>query len=179
MQTLDLAIWDQLKLFGFRLGLATVVFLAFWIAAIVVTKVIEHLSPRLGAEREELLELGTRIIRVGVQVFGGITALGTLGVDVSALVAGLGLTGFALGFALKDGLSNILAGTMILFYRPFRRGSRISVSGFEGVVTEIDLRYTRLRGKNQDYLLPNSTLLTNPITLHYEVPQAADQPTSG
>ena len=43
--------------------------------------------------------------------------LGILGVDIAALVAGLGLTGFALGFTLKDALSNLLAGILILFYQ--------------------------------------------------------------
>ncbi len=168
MQPFDFALWAQLKLFGVRLGFAVVIFLAFWVAAAIVAKLLERLSPRLGPERAELLHLGTQITSIGIRIFGAITALGTLGVDVSALVAGLGLTGFALGFALKDALSNVLAGAMILFYRPFQRGSRISVSGVEGIVMQIDLRYTRLRGKDQEYLLPNSNLLTNTITIHHQ-----------
>ena len=52
---------------------------------------------------------------------GVITALGTIGVDVTGLVAGFGLTGFAVGFAMKDALANLLAGVMILLYRPFRK----------------------------------------------------------
>ena len=59
--------------------------------------------------------------RVTLLVAGIVTALGTVGVDVSALVAGLGLTGFALGFAIKDTISNILAGVLLLVYRPFSR----------------------------------------------------------
>lgn len=177
VQIVEFAPWEQLKLFGLRFGCAVLVFLGFWLAAFVAGKVIEHFSSRLGPGREELLQLGAKVARIGIQIFGGVTALGTLGVDVSALVAGLGLTGFALGFALKDALSNILAGAMILFYRPFQRGSRITVSGFEGVVTQIDLRYTRLQGKGHDYLLPNSTLLTNAITLHR--PETAESRADG
>jgi hypothetical protein len=48
-----------------------------------------------------VLALIQRIVKVGVLIFGVVTALGTAGINVSALVAGLGLTGFALGFALK------------------------------------------------------------------------------
>lgn len=170
VQTVDFVAWDQLKLFGLRLGFAALILLGFWIAAAIAGRLIEHFSSRMGPERTELLSLGAQVARIGVRIFGTVTALGTLGVDVSALVAGLGLTGFALGFALKDALANLLAGAMILFYRPFQRGSRISVGGFEGTVTQIDLRYTRLRGKEQDFLLPNSTLLTNAITLHRPPP---------
>ncbi|MFA7098279.1 MAG: mechanosensitive ion channel domain-containing protein, partial [Gammaproteobacteria bacterium] len=104
---------------------------------------------------------------------GAITALGTLGVNVAAMVAGLGLTGFALGFALKDMLSNLLAGVLILAYRPFRRGDRIAVAGFEGTVIGIDLRYTILQGEQRQFLIPNSVLLTNSISLHrLQVPKA-------
>jgi small-conductance mechanosensitive channel len=96
---------------------------------------------------------------------GVITALGTAGVNVSALVAGLGLTGFALGFALRDALSNLLAGILILIYRPFKRHDRISVAGFEGIVIETDLRYTTLQGEDKRILIPNATLFTHSIVL--------------
>ena len=78
---------------------------------------------------------------------------------------GLGLTGFALGFAFRDVLSNLLAGVLILLYRPFARGDRISVTGLEGVVTHIDLRYTNLEHEGNLMLIPNSNLFTNPITV--------------
>lgn len=90
-----------------------------------------------------------------------ISALGTPGIDVSAIVTGLGLTGFALGFALKDAISNILAGSLILIYRPFNRNDTIKVANNEGVVEEIDLRYTTLKAEGKKILIPNATLLTN------------------
>lgn len=102
---------------------------------------------------------------VGVWVFGIMTALGTLGVDVSALVAGLGLTGFALGFALKDVISNALSGILILVYQPFRKGSVINVTGSEGMVVEINLRYTVLQGDDKLSFVPNATLFTNTVVV--------------
>jgi small-conductance mechanosensitive channel len=88
-----------------------------------------------------------------------------MGVNVSALVASLGLTGFALGFALKDALSNLLAGALILIYQPFRCGDTIKVAGCEGEVTEINLRYTILRGDGKTHLIPNATLYTNTVDI--------------
>lgn len=102
---------------------------------------------------------------VSLQVFGAVTARGTAGVDVRALVAGLGLTRFALGFAFRDVLSNVLAGVLILMYPPFRRGQRIAVTGREGTVKEIDLRYTLLESEEKTILIPNSSLFTNPIVV--------------
>ena len=110
-----------------------------------------------------ILRLAGRTTSIALIVFGAITALGTMGINVSALVAGLGLTGFALGFALKDILSNLIAGVLILLYRPFRVNDYIMVAGNEGIVTEIDLRYTTLEKEGQIFLIPNSVLFTNSI----------------
>jgi hypothetical protein len=95
--------------------------------------------------------------------FGTITALGTIGIDIWAMVAGLGLVGFALGFALKDLLSNFLAGFLILLYNPFVRGDVIAVSGNEGQVVEINMRYTVLQNNEKRILIPNSTLFQNNV----------------
>jgi small conductance mechanosensitive channel len=136
---------------------------AAWLGGVLVDRVIRRVSGLHGLAPDLAAFLG-RASRVVALVFGGVTVLGTIGVDVKALVAGLGLTGFALGFALRDIISNLLAGVLILLYRPFRRGDRISVAGSEGTVREIDLRYTRLEGDDHAQLLvPNSILFTNSI----------------
>ena len=112
-----------------------------------------------------VLKLMAVTARVTLVIFGLITALGTLGVNVSALVASLGLTGFALGFAVKDTISNLLAGVLLLIYRPFRVEDQIKVKGLSGRVLSIDLRYTTLAGPAQRVLVPNSILFTDPITV--------------
>jgi small-conductance mechanosensitive channel len=108
-------------------------------------------------------ELLASVAHVSLNALGIITALGTLGVNITGIVAGLGLTGFALGFALKDSISNLLAGVMILLYRPFEVGDRIDVSGLAGTVVHVDLRYTELDNERERILVPNSKMLTDPI----------------
>jgi small conductance mechanosensitive channel len=108
-------------------------------------------------------ELLASVAHVSLNALGVITALGTLGVNISGIVAGLGLTGFALGFALKDSIANLLAGVMILLYRPFEVGDRIDVSGLAGTVVHVDLRYTQLDSERERILVPNSKMLTDPI----------------
>ncbi|MEA3213130.1 MAG: small conductance mechanosensitive channel [Chthoniobacter sp.] len=156
---------QQAVAFAMHFGLGVLVFLGFWLAAAMIFRVLNRVAARSGAGREDVLELAAQISRTTLVTFGTITALGTIGLNVSALVAGLGLTGFALGFAFRDALSNVLAGAMILFYRPFHRRDFISVSGFEGVVAEINLRYTIVRTPEARVLIPNSNLLTNPIVV--------------
>jgi small conductance mechanosensitive channel len=108
-------------------------------------------------------ELLASVARISLVVLGLITALGTLGVNITGIVAGLGLTGFALGFALKDSISNVLAGVLILLYRPFEAGDRIDVGGLSGSVTHVNLRYTELESETERVLVPNAKMLTDPI----------------
>ena len=108
-------------------------------------------------------QLLASVARVSLLILGLITALGTLGVNILGIVAGLGLTGFALGFALKDSIANLLAGVLILLYRPFEVGDRIDVGGLAGRVTHVDLRYTELDAESERVLVPNAKLLTDPI----------------
>ena len=121
------------------LGVSLLIFLAFWLVAVIFQKIIQRIGER-SRLNPDIVGLLDRIVKAGIVVFGIVTALGTAHVNVSALVASLGLTGFALGFALKDALSNTLAGVLILIYQPFRRGDRIIISGFDGTVEQIDLR---------------------------------------
>ena len=146
-------------------GCALVVLLGFWILASIVLRLVTTVANRSTDSRRDVILLGGQAAKVTILIIGIISALGTAGVNVSALVASLGLTGFALGFAFKDVLSNLLAGAMILFYRPFRHGERITVTTFEGTVSGIDFRYTTLDDGARKYLIPNSTMLSNVITV--------------
>jgi small-conductance mechanosensitive channel len=148
-----------------NLGLGILILIGSLLLGSLAHSLVVRIAPRAGQGREDVLHLLAQIARTAVIVFGVVTSLGTMGINVSALVAGLGLTGFALGFAFRDALSNILAGAMILFYRPFRRHDRIKVTDFEGVVAEINLRYTIIQREGSRVLIPNSNLLTNPIVV--------------
>ena len=146
---------------------AVLLMVAFWIAARLVSKMMDGLGRRRGLDAD-LTNLLTRATRFTLLAFGAITAIGTMGVDVKALVAGLGLTGFALGFALKDIISNTLAGVLILLYKPFHRGDHIEMAvasgAIDGVVESIDMRYTTLRSADGSRgLVPNANLFTNVI----------------
>jgi small conductance mechanosensitive channel len=91
-------------------------------------------------------------------------AFGTLGINPATLVAGLGVTTIALGFALKELLSNFVAGFLILSTRPFHLGDQISVKEFEGTVERIDLRATHLlTHDNRLIIVPNADIYTATI----------------
>ena len=153
---------EQITLLGPKIGISVVIFLIFWILANVANRAIIKISKQMELNAS-LATLLARTAKITLIIFGFVTALGTLGINVSALVAGIGLTGFAIGFALKDTISNFLAGVLILVYRPFGIGNHIKISGYEGTVVSIDLRYTELEGEGNKILIPNSKIFTDPI----------------
>ena len=100
-----------------------------------------------------------------------ITVSGTLGVDVSAILAGLGIAGLALAFAAQDTLSNVVGGVFIMIDRPFKVGDRIKLptkigSQYSswGDVKEIGLRTTTVRSTDGVIVtIPNKSLIGGPI----------------
>ncbi len=141
-----------------------VVVVTFLLAGFLKGRVLT-LGDRAEAERFRVLNLLSHLVYVGTVLLGALTALGVLGVNITALVAGLGLTGFAVGFALKDIISNLLAGMLIILYSPFSIGDRIRVGAHEGKVVEINLRYTVVETEGERILIPNATMFTNIISV--------------
>jgi len=164
MEKLVQYLLDEATLWVPRAIGVVLIFVVFYILAKIIKRIITSAAERLKFDKN-LTSLFVRTSNITLMIFGFVTALGTLGINVSALVAGLGLTGFALGFALKDTISNLLSGVLILLYRPFEIGNRIRISGYEGIVISIDLRYTELDSEGDKVLIPNSKLFTDPVTV--------------
>ena len=129
-------------------GLAVII--VFLLLTRLTRRIFRHMAERVEEDRRQLVDLANETVRYALIVVGLITGLGTMGIDISALIAGLGLTGFALGFALRDALSNLLAGTLIILYRPFKPGDLITVAGNTGTVASINFRYSIPRRRRQD-----------------------------
>ncbi|MBU0591654.1 mechanosensitive ion channel family protein [Candidatus Micrarchaeota archaeon] len=92
--------------------------------------------------------------------FGLIIILGAWGVDVGPFLAGLGIAGLAVSFAMQTTLSNIIAGVALIMDKTFKVGDKIQLdSGDLGTVHEISLRSTRIKTyDNEIILVPNDTL---------------------
>ncbi len=98
-----------------------------------------------------------------IVVAGTITALQRF-FDVTAFLAGLGILGFTVGFALQDVMKNFASGIILLLQQPFHVGDTIGVKGFDGTVLAIDLRSTEMQATDgRIVILPNADVLANPI----------------
>jgi small conductance mechanosensitive channel len=105
--------------------------------------------------KETLISMtGTVVFLVGLLV-----ALAQVGVSVAPMIAGLGVVGFIVGFALQDTLSNFASGAMILAYRPFDTGDFISAADAEGTVLKMNLVTTTIvTVENKILIIPNSKI---------------------
>lgn len=100
------------------------------------------------------------------------TALTAIGIPTTSMFAVLGAAGLAVGLALKDSLSNIASGVMLIVLRPFRAGDHVVAAGQEGTVLEIRVFQTRLRAfDHRVVILPNSQITTAPIINYSALPQ--------
>lgn len=85
--------------------------------------------------------------------------LANLGVDVSGLIAGLGIMGFIVGFALKDTLGNLASGMFILFHKPFKVGDWVNIGGVVGGVEKVGIAACTLNSPdNVKITIPNSKI---------------------
>jgi small-conductance mechanosensitive channel len=150
--------------YGISFVMAVLTFAGIGAISLIVSWIIIRLSKGRDIYRAQILVLVGKVVRILGLIIALITGLGTLGINVSALVASLGLTGFALGFALKDAVSNLLAGVLIILYQPFQIGDDIEVMGCKGRVKDINLRYITIEQGKAEHLLPNAACLTQKIT---------------
>ena len=145
--------------------------------ALLVLFVFIHLGKlvRVGVERAlssgrvQLSHLLKRMIvsaARNLMVFLGILfALSQLGISLGPLLAGLGIAGFIIGFALQDTLSNFASGMMILIYRPFDVGDFVDAGGVTGRVDRMSLVNTTFKTlDNQVIVVPNNLIWQQVIT---------------
>ena len=106
-----------------------------------------------------LKEFFTSIASKLVLLIGILIAMSQFGIEVTPLLAGLGMVGFIVGFALQDTLSNFASGLMILIYRPFDEGDLVEAAGVKGTVSKLSLVSTTiLTLDNQKLVVPNSKI---------------------
>ncbi len=106
-----------------------------------------------------------RLCYGGVWVVGVVVALGVWGIDFATMLGALGLTSVAIGFSLKDVLSNYISGVILLSARPFHIGDQVVIEGYEGTITQVQLRSTTLKTYDGRMIyIPNQEVFQASIT---------------
>ena len=122
----------------------------------------------------QMMPLMKRLAHIAILIIAGVVLAGYFGIDVLAVSAALGLTGFAIALAAKDTITNIISGFVLMVSQPFKVGDRIDVSslGSWGEVTEIGMRSTTVVMRdNRMVIVPNSAIVDNTV-VNYSRPDS-------
>ena len=144
---------------------ALIILISFWIAGKILKSMILKILQKKTSHTNILNVIGS-IVKNIMLIIGIITSLGTLGVNVSGIVAGLGITGVALSLALKDILSNFISGILILMHEPFKLGDFVEIEGKSGKVIGINLRYVTIDAEGKNILVPNLISASKIVIIH-------------
>ena len=161
--------WFTSKEGGVKLGIQILKFLAvillFWFVAGFVRSVVRKAAERSDRFSELLEQFMIKISFRAVMIVGLIVALGTVGINVAALLTIIGGASFIIAFALQDTLSNFAAGVMLLIYRPFDVGDMVEVGGVSGKIGQVSLVSTTINTfDNKVVLVPNKNVWGQIIT---------------
>lgn len=141
-------------------------YISAWIA-----RVVKRSAQRRGADPEIVILL-TRGTRWTLIVLGIIVALEQVNFDVTGLIAGLGIAGVTIGFALQDVAKNFVAGVLLLIQQPFEIGDVIKIIDYVGTVQEITLRTTDILSQDgRMVIVPNSEVFINPLMNYSRTPR--------
>lgn len=168
----DLILHYSALIWSFSIVKVFVTLLITWLAS----KYIPILTKKYLSNYPQVARILQRSGITVIWLIGLLVAIANMGVDVSSIVASLGLLGFAIGFALKDTVSNLISGIMIMVYSPFERGDIIEFGGHQGKVQWIDMKYTTMcdvAGMDSDdiILIPNQVLFQKTIIVKEKAKQ--------
>ena len=138
---------------------AAVVVVVGFIVARSLGKLVDRWLARKAME-QPMRTLLVRILRLVVFALALVVALGTAGMDVTALIAGVGVAGVGVGLALQGVLGNLVAGLTIIFTKPFRVDEYIEIVGVQGQVKSIELfSTTLLHADRSRVVIPNRKIV--------------------
>ncbi|MBB5014960.1 mechanosensitive ion channel family protein [Rehaibacterium terrae] len=154
---------DLLLVWGLRLfGALLIVLLGLWLARR-MSKTVGRLLGRTSVD-PILRSFFANLAYAAILILVIVTALDAVGVPPTSLLAVVGAAGLAIGLAMRDSLSNIAAGVMLIVLRPFRAGDVVKLAGTDGVVEQVRLFQTVIRTfDNHEVILPNAQIAAVPI----------------
>ena len=149
----------QISTLALRLALAGIIYFACRLLSLLARKTISAACNRIDRLDVTLAPILSSVASLLIYAIGLVAILDRFGVNANSLVAVIGAAGLAIGLALKETLSNIASGIMLLILRPFRAGDFIDCAGRSGTVQAVNLFTVTLQTPDGLYIsLPNSTV---------------------
>lgn len=150
-----------------------ILILGIWFAYFVSVKAKKILQKVL--KDEILSSFLSKVIFVGMIILVVVAALGTMGVQTTSIIAALGAAGLAIALALKDSLSNLASGIMLIVFRPFIKNDTIEIGSSIGVVEDISLFHTYMKTPDGKLVVIPNTNVANSQIINYTARNAGSK----
>ncbi len=126
----------------------------------ILKNIINKKGKRNSKKRQETIKkLITNIIKYAIIILVAIKILGILGVNVTSILAGIGIAGAIIGLALQDTMKDVLVGISIVLEDQFDIGDYVSINNFEGTVVDLGLKSTKIKSyQNTVKTIANRTI---------------------
>ncbi len=163
MQDIMTKIPQFFKDYGLRVIEAVAILVLGWLLSKLIVKILKKTFSKteLDVSLEKFI---LKTVDICVKVIVVIATISALGVSTTGLIAAFSAAAVAISLALKDSLSNIAGGIMMLLTQPFRTGDYIEADGYSGTVLQIDMIHTVLRTPdNRQVVIPNGQLVNKTI----------------
>jgi len=146
---------------------AVTILIAFWVFSRISQKPLRLILQKAGIHENLIRLLVNNVYKYVLMFLSVVMAGGQIGFNISAMLAGFGVAGIAIGFAAQDSLANTISGFLIFWDKPFEVGDWVIVAELYGQVSGITLRSTRIRTVNNTYVvIPNRRVIENELVNH-------------
>ena len=166
--------WNDILTFLKTQGISILLAIITLFLGLLAVKICKKLITRFLQKKhidESRISFTISIIDVLLKIVVIFLTLSVLNVDTTSLLAIVSTCGVAIGLALKDSLSNIASGIIIMYNSPFKQGDYIDVNNNQGSVLNINLFTTTLKSvDNKKIIMPNSMVLNNSLTNFNSMP---------
>lgn len=156
---------NQELLISYAVNIVAAIAIIF--VGMMIARIISNTANRLLRARHidtTVADFLSALVRYGIIAFTLIAALGRIGVQTTSVIAILGAAGLAVGLALKDSLSNLAAGVLLVIFRHFRSGEFVDLGGIMGTVMNVQIFSTTLKSADgKRVVVPNGKILAGNI----------------
>lgn len=154
---------EEIIKYGVRFGVAILILVGgFWLSSVMAGFFKRRMIKR--KVDASIISFVTPIIRILLKLMVVLSSINIVGIQITSFAAVVGGLAVGVGLALQGSLSNFAGGILIIIFKPFKVNDTIEALGHEGTVNSISILYTTIITSNrQEVILPNSSLLSNPI----------------
>ena len=148
-----------------KIGLSLLVFVIAKLVISLIRRFFNKVSNKEPAKLTPLMAgFVVKVLAVVVWLFAVLIILQIWGINLAPVIAGLGITGVVLGFALQESISNVFSGLLLALNNPFQLGDYVIIGSVEGTVTAMDgISVTLLTGDRKKVTIANKLVLEDPV----------------